>query len=166
VGRLLAAADPRLAQELMRWRREMYRQSGRAQVISVLESLLEMNLPPLVADKIQVALLPLVAQSSIEQLVLGAGPLADRYGIGAASQSIGMQPKMVAQVWDLNSVEDALVLLGGVAGTLGIETISPKLTVRADTNIDDVIADTASLQQLTNLRDRIIENVQIKLGGQ
>ena len=166
VGRLLAAADPRLAQELMRWRREMYRQSGRARVISVLEDLLEMNLPPLVADKIQVALLPLLAQSSIEQLVAGAGPIADRYGINAASKSIGMQPKMVAQVWNLNSVEEAQVLLGGVAGTLGIETVSPNLTARADTNIDDVLADTASLQQLKNLRDRIMENVNIKLGGQ
>lgn len=165
VGRLLAAADPRLAQELMRWRREMYRQSGRARVISVLEMLLDLDLPPLVADKIQVALLPLVAQSSIKQLVLGAGPIADRYGIGIAGKAIGMQAKTVAEVWGLAGVEDAQVLLGGVAGTLGIEAAPPQLTARKDATLADVLADLGSLQQLKTVRDRIVENVNIKLGG-
>src|SRR5262249_12261418 len=52
VGRLLAAADARLAQELMRWRRQAFKQSARASTLVSIDKRFELDLPPQLEEKL------------------------------------------------------------------------------------------------------------------
>ena len=51
VGRLLAAADGRLAQAMMRWRRETYQQSARLSTITAADERIALNLPATAAEQ-------------------------------------------------------------------------------------------------------------------
>ncbi len=166
VGRLLAASDARLAQELMKWRREQYKQSARATVISELQNAVALDIPVVMAEKLHSPLVPIVATAALQQLVDGAGPVADVYGIGVAGKTIGMDPKTVQDVWGLPSVEEAQAILGANPGTLGLEAPVVKQTVHDNTTLSKEVADTASLDSLKDMRNRLIDNVVVKLGGQ
>jgi hypothetical protein len=166
VGRLLAASDARLAQELMRWRREAYKQSARGSVITDIQTKIPLDMPVALAEKVHAALVPILATASVKQLAAGAGPLADRYGISVAGKTIGMEPEVLAEVWGLASAIEAQAILGGDPGTLGVEPAPPPATKRPDATLDQVLADKAALQNLSRARDRLTENIKIKLGGQ
>jgi hypothetical protein len=163
VGRLLAAADPRLAQELMRWRREAYRQSARLDTIIHVEAEIRLDLPTVLAEKLHTALVPIIAASAVDKFVEGAGPIADRYGLNVASRAIGLQPEAVQAAWKLATVLEAQTLLGGDPGTLGLVTTTPNLTPRGEVTIDKVAGDTVLLQNLGAARDRLLENVSVQL---
>jgi hypothetical protein len=166
VGRLLAAADARLAQELMRWRRELYRQSARAAVISTLETLLPLDLSGLIVEKIERALIPFVATASIREIVTGAGPISDRYGLTTVSRAVGLQPDVVRDVWKLASINEAQIVLGGAAGTFGIEAAPPPTTKRDFADLNKILSDVKNATYLQTARTRLIENIKVKLGGQ
>ena len=161
VGRLLAAADGRLAQELMRWRREAFKQSNRRDVLKS------------VAQKIALAqaldihepVAPVVAASATARIVAGAGPYADTYGLTAASRAIGMNPAALQKAWNLGSVAEAAVILGADPGTLGAQVTVPPQTPRSEVTLDQVAADSASLERLAQSRDRILINTRTKLEG-
>jgi hypothetical protein len=164
VGRLLAAADARLAQELMRWRRDAFKQSARADIIIAIEKYFDLELPDLLVEKLHEALVPIVAVSVLDSFVNGIGPVADSYGIKVASQAVGLNPKVISKVWDLASEIEAQTLLADAAA-LGAEVEAPLLTPRPDETLGSVLADTVSLERLSRARARLIDNAKIKVGG-
>ncbi|MCB9546847.1 MAG: hypothetical protein H6706_13465 [Myxococcales bacterium] len=106
VGRLLAAADARLAQELMRWRRRTFRRSVLLDVRRDLRAALAMvggldeRLGPRLAARLTGAL-------------LGPGrPFSDPFELGAIRPAEGLQPELLARAWRLASPEQAAELLG------------------------------------------------------
>jgi hypothetical protein len=160
VGRLLAAADPRLAQELMRWRREAFKQSLRADSFGLIQT--AMSLAPI---DVHVPVVPIVASASINSAVKGIGPVADPYRLDPASRMVGLDPQALQQAWNLSSVNEATGILGGDPGATGASVTAPAQTSRADTTIDAVASDTASLNRLGQMRNQILANTKQKVGS-
>lgn len=160
-GRLMAAADPRLGQELMRWRRESFRQSVRT------DSLLQIqNAIPLDQTlEIHKPVAPIVAYNAANRMVSGVTQIGDKFGLQAVSRAPGLDPAQLQKTWNLNSVAEATAILGGEAGATGVVVTAPAQTVRPATNIDQVAADTASLNRLQSVRDLTLHSVQSKLGS-
>jgi hypothetical protein len=162
VGRQLAAADARLAQELMRWRRESYKQAARADTITKVQGAIAVDLPAELEQKLQIPLAPVVSVSAAKTLADGAPAVADRFGINAASKTFGMATANLAQAWGLPAGE-AQALLVGDAATLGATVSPPEQTPRANTTLEQVAADSATLQHLNNARDRLVSNATIQV---
>lgn len=161
VGRLLAAADPRLAQELMRWRRESYKQSSRIDSLNLVQETLQLgeSLDP------RTAIGPVVATAAIEKIADAPGPISDPFGLRPLTNVIGFDPQAVERAFNLSSTDEAIAILGGDAGALGAIVKAPPTTVRDDTTIDRVAEDRGALNHLLQLRDRIFDNTKTKLGG-
>jgi hypothetical protein len=170
-GRQIAAADAQLARELMRWRTEQYRQAARADNIQLkIQPALTLDLPATLAEQLHTTLPPLVSVSATKAIAGGAPGVADRYSINHASQTLGMDPQVLTEVWNLASTEEAQSLLGG-ASTFGTPVAAVPQTERVNTTLEQVSADTASLDRLSQARSRIIGNALVatqsnKGGGQ
>jgi hypothetical protein len=160
-GRLLAAADPRLGQELMRWRREPYRQSVRADSLIAIQAAIPLNQ----TLEIHQPVVPVVAANAAGSIVSGISKVGDKYGIGAVSRAPGLDPAVLQQAWNLGSVSEATAILGGDPGATGAIVAAPAQTARTATTIDQVAADTASLNRLQSFRDQALNAVQAKLGS-
>ena len=160
-GRLLAAADPRLAQELMRWRREPYRQSVRTDSLLAIQAAIPLDQ----TLEIHKPVVPVVAANAAGSIVQGISKVGDKYGIGAVSRAPGLDPAQLQQAWNLSSVSEATAILGGEPGATSAVVTAPVQTVRNATTIDQVAADTASLNRLGSFRDQTLNAVQAKLGG-
>jgi hypothetical protein len=158
-GRLLAAADPRLAQELMRWRREPYRQSVRIDSLAAIQAAIPLNQ----TLDIHQPVVPVVAANAAGSIVTGVSVVGDKYGIGAVSGAPGLNPAQLEQTWNLSSVSVAAEILGGESGATGAVVTAPAQTVRNATTIDQVAADTASLNRLQSARDQVLNAVQLQL---
>lgn len=161
VGRLLAAADARLAQELMRWRRESYRQSARADTFAAVEKLIQLPSPLQVSEPA----LPHVAVAATGAMLTGSGPIADAYAINAAAKTAGFDPVKLAEAWGLSGPAEATAILGGNPGTLGLTVKAPPATPHPDATIETVVNDKAGLQNLADARARILQNAKVRLGG-
>jgi hypothetical protein len=160
-GRLLAAADPRLGQELMRWRREPYRQSVRTDSLLAIQAAIPLDQ----TLEIHKPVVPVVAANAAGSIVAGIKQVGDKYGIGAVSRAPGLDPVQLQQAWNLSGVSEATAVLGGEPGATGVVVQAPPQTVRTATTIDQVAADTASLNRLQAFRDQALNAVQTKLGG-
>ena len=158
-GRLMAAADPRLAQELMRWRRESYRQSVRTDSLVAIQTAIPLNQ----TLDIHQPVAPVVAVGAATGMVTAVNLIGDRYGIGAVSSAPGLDPTQLQQAWNLGSVAEANAILGGDAGATGAVVTAPAQTARPATTLAQVAADTASLNLLQSNRDRMLTGVQLKL---
>lgn len=160
-GRLIAAADGRLAQELMRWRREAYRVSALSDSLTVVEKAFSAagNLDA------QKPASPLIAPPATNQYIQNAGPLGDPYGIEVASRTIGFDGSALQQAWGLSSQQQALNLLGADPGVLGTAVAAPAQTARNNTTIDSVAADTTGLDALSNARNLTVNNLRTQAGG-
>jgi hypothetical protein len=115
-GRLLAAADQRLGQELMRWRREAYRQSARASVAATVWS----EVPQMVADPadgLRHGMVAPVAVTVLERAGAGAGASADTLGLQSAARAPGLDPENVAKAWNVSPAEARALLRGTKGGT-------------------------------------------------
>ena len=165
VGRQLASADARLAQELMRWRRESYKQSARADTISQVQNAIAVDLPAALEQKLQVPLAPILSVSAAQVLVSGAPPVADRFGIDAASKTLGMTAENLSQAWNLGSPAEAEALLGSDPATLGAPIASPEQTPRPNVTLTQVAADAASLHRLGTLRELLLETAKIQVAN-
>jgi len=163
-GRLLAAADGRLAQDIMRWRRDAYHQSAKADLVAGVKTKLQIDLTGALGDGIHTPLVPVVAVAAVGRVTSGAGPLADKFGLDPVSRTVGLDPNQVAQTWGVSATE-AAGILGADAGALGANVPPPARTPRANTTLDAEAADTASLDHLTSHRDRLLNNAKQKLGG-
>jgi hypothetical protein len=154
-GRLLAAADARLAQDLMRWRRGSFRSSARQSAIDLLQVAMRLNL-------IQDPLDPVALRYSVdvlEKMTKGIAPPTDRYGVEALLNSPLLQPELVAKAFALRSVDDAVRLLGAdVALTQSVLVDGGRAA--PTTNLDQVLSDTAGIAALAQLRQRAISNLQ------
>lgn len=161
VGRLLAAADARLAQELMRWRRESYRQAARAHTFSAVEKVIQLDAPLLVSEPAA----PYIAVAATGAMVKGSGPLADAYGIRSASRTIGFDAQTLTLAWGLSGPAEAQLIMGGDPGTLGMTVKAPAPSAHPDATIDTVAQDQGSVQRLQNSRNQILQNTKLRLGG-
>jgi hypothetical protein len=161
-ARLLAAADGRLAQELMRWRRESYKVSLHADSLNLVSKSISLIQAPDVHQPFS----PNAATSAIQSMVNPAGLVADPYGINVAQQSIGMDPSVLQQTWQLSTQQEAVDILGGNAATLGAQVAAPAQTLRENTTIDAVAADTAGLNRLSGFRSQLLDNANTTLKGQ
>ena len=161
-GRLLAAADGRLAQELMRWRREAYKVSARTDSLNLVAK----NIDLIQAADVHQPFTPVLAASAVQSLVNPIGPVADPYEIGIAQQAVGMNPVNLQQAWKLSSTEEAAAILGGDPGTLGAQVTAPVQTARPNTTIDAVAADAGGLNRLNGFRAQILDNAATTLKGQ
>jgi len=159
-GRLLAAADARLAQDLMRWRRNSYSASAFSDSLKAIQ----VKMPTLQPLDIHTPVTPLLVQSAAEKVVASAGVLVDAYRMQIAARTPGMNPTLVAETFQLANAAEAVSLLGGEPGVLGSAVTAPSQTTRTNTTIADAAADAAGLQQLTNARARMINNVNVKTG--
>jgi hypothetical protein len=111
LGRLLAAADPRFGQELMRWRREAYRQSARSSVATAVWDVV----PQIASDQSDALRHGMVAPVSVtvlERAGTGTGPPADTTGIQAASQAPGLNPVKLASAWRVSTAQAQQLLAG------------------------------------------------------
>jgi hypothetical protein len=162
VGRLLAASDARLAQELMRWRREGYRQSARADTKIAVEKAISLVQPL----DLHTPWSPVMSASAATSVFKGAGPIADPFGLNVVSRAEGLNPATLAAAWQLTSVAEATAILGGDPGVLGAAVEAPPLTDHPDVTLDSVVADTASLDRLRAVREVALANVSVTLGGQ
>jgi hypothetical protein len=160
VGRLLAAADARLAQDLMRWRRNSYSASTFSDSLNAIQA----KLPTLQPLDIHAPVTPLLTQSAAEKVVGSAGTLVDSYRMQVAARTPGMNPTLLQQALNLADTATAVNLMGGQAGVLGSSVTTQTQTTRNNATIADAAADSAGLQQLTNARTRMINNVNIKTG--
>lgn len=159
VGRLLAAADARLAQELMRWRRGAYRSSSRKFSIELLQA--KMRLTAITNPLDPVALR--YAVNILAKVASGAGPLADPFGVELIAACTLLQPKVVAAAFGLASEADASVLLGLDASRSATITFATPQTAQT---LDAVLKDIAGLVQLGRQRARILDNTHINLKGE
>jgi len=158
-GRLLAASDARLAQELMRWRREAYRQSARVDCLTAIQT--AMSLPQ--ALDVHAPVATPIAVNAAQSIVNAISKLGDRYGLGNVANVAGLNPSLVQQAWNLGSVNDAAAILGADAGATGAEVAAPAQSARSATTLAAVAADSASLQNLGNARLKIIANTETQL---
>jgi hypothetical protein len=158
-GRMLAAADPRLAQELMRWRRESYRQSVRTDSLIAIQA----AIPLQQTLDIHKPVASVVAVGAADNFVTGINQVGDRYGLGVVSAAPGLNPVQLQKAWNLSSVAEATNLLGGTPGATGAVVAAPAQIARPATTLDQVAADTASLDVLQSARDQVLNNVQLKL---
>jgi hypothetical protein len=160
-GRLLASADQRLAQELMRWRREAYKQSARADSVAQVSKDLGLAASP----DLHLPIVPVLAEATVAHFATGAGPIADPSGLKQIQSVIGLNPDAVQKAYNLPSRDAAVAILGGDAFALGASIPPPTQTPRPATTIDAVAADAASLVRLTTARDKILNNTAALLGG-
>ncbi len=165
VGRQLAAADARLAQELMRWRREPYRQAARADTIGKVQAAITVDLPAAIEEKLQTPIAAAVAVSAGNSMAAGGLPVADRFGINIAAKTVGMDPQNVSRAWALGSAAAAEGVLGGDAATLGAVVAPVAQTSRTGTTLEQVASDTAALDHLNTARTRILTSAIVKTGG-
>jgi len=159
LGRLLAAADGRLAQELMRWRRTAYRASARGDVIAALKARVP-GLDPTLADHLASALQPALATSLACRMAPHSGPLADVYGLDSAEKAPGFNAARLTTAWALPDQALAGAILAGDALAA---PASPGQVPPA--NLDQAAADTAGLDRLAAARTQILDNARRTLGG-
>jgi hypothetical protein len=159
VGRLLAAADARLAQELMRWRRGAFRSSSRQTNIDLLR--VAMRLTAIVDPLDPVALRYSV--NVLTKIASGVGRLVDPHGIEALMASPLLRPELVARAFGLETAAAAVRLLGAdvlpIQPIVGVEPAEPLLT------LDAVLGDKDGIAHLHVERTRAIDNATITIRG-
>jgi len=158
VGRLLAAADPRLAQSLMSWRRAAYQQSARASTITDIAQRAAATLPATMAEMLHTPIAPILSSAATTAVVKSAPPIADAYGLTTVAGAPGLNATTLAAAWNLASPAQAAALLGGDPGSLGGVVTSEALTTRSDTTLAAVAADAAGLSRLTAARDQAVQS--------
>jgi hypothetical protein len=162
VGRLLASADARLGQELMRWRRGAFQGAVVKDSVTDLSTKFGMAVPP-----VNVPLSPYVALHAVETIVKEPLPKADVYGLDKLGSVPGLNPNVVQKTLNLPTLEQAVSLVGGERSALG-SVVSPTAAVApGPQTLDEVVKDAAALNRLETVRATAIGNVklQTKLGA-
>ncbi|HEX5087845.1 MAG TPA: hypothetical protein VFV89_08555 [Nocardioides sp.] len=154
VGRLLAAADARLAQELMRWRRGSFRASARDSSITLLQARMKLTE---VLDPVD----PVALRYSLDvltKITAGIVAPADPLGIDLALSSPLLEPERVAKAFGLKTADEARVLLGEEPGlTRAVYVPAPE---QLFSTLDELLQDGEGMAALADVRDRAIEAVR------
>jgi hypothetical protein len=161
VGRLLAAADARLAQELMRWRSGAFSASARQSSIDLLQ--VTMHLTALTDPLDPVALRYSV--NVLAKIARGMAPLTDPFHIEAVLSSPLLQPDLVARTFGLASAGDAARLLGADTGLTQAVAAQPAQPPGQLTTVDAVLRDGPGMAALAGLRQRAIDNITAPPAG-
>ncbi len=142
VGRLLAAADARLAQELMRWRRGAFRASARDTSITLLRDAMRLTA---IADPLDPSRCA-TRSTCWRRSPRGSWRRPTRWASTCVLGQPAAAPEVVAKAFGLESVARPRVLLGEDPA------LSAPVTVRAPdrvmTTLDDVLADEVGLAAL------------------
>lgn len=154
VGRLLAMSDGRLAQELMRWRRTVFRQSVRATLTAHLPSEVRAALPAAPVERLQTPLVPVVQAHVMTSVATSGVPTANAYGMPPASAAPGLDPTQLAVAWGM-SVSEAQATLGRTAGASPVvagqtQTVAPGPIIAAQgaAHLDQLATQDAGIEAL------------------
>jgi hypothetical protein len=126
LGRLLAAADARLAQEIMAWRRHAYEQSARETLTANVEAVTPTPTPPPTSVDGQppvVGLTPALAAATVMQARTAPPPSADPTGRELVGHAPGLDPTRLDKAWKLPP--------GTASGVLGHGGGGPVLATQA-----------------------------------
>lgn len=162
VGRLLAAADARLAQELMRWRRGAYRQAVR--VASIQRLAAKITMLDLVNPRVPVA--ALFATSALGGIARGAGPLVDPYGVAVIDRSPLLDSALVKTAFNLDSVARADELLGRTSGVLDTKVPAAATPGQTFHSIEALLGDAAGARDLHGGRTQVVNNAAAQLDAE
>lgn len=166
VGRLLAAADARLAQELMRWRRNGFRAAARLDVYADLEKRLNFVIAETIPNKLQRYVLPMVAAELIDRIALAGPAVGDPFGIKLIAKVAGLQPERFADAFSLDGgIAAARNVLLGLDYPLGIDIPAVADAVLVGSSLEQVLADGKALAGLGNIRQQVIANVRTRIGA-
>ncbi|HEX5354826.1 MAG TPA: hypothetical protein VFW93_01315 [Aquabacterium sp.] len=163
VGRLLASADGRLAQELMRWRRTSYRLTARLGTLKAIETLVSVDLGANLAHKLTSPVLPMASIKLIDGIAQHAPRMGDVWGLGQIKQVVGLQAEAVAAAYQLKDVAMAEHMLTGMATPLGTSVTPQAVNLGASTTLEAVLADTAGLAHLNLQRAGVMDNVKVRM---
>src|SRR5207244_1346309 len=111
-------------------------------------------LPATLEKKLQAPIAPAVSISATKAMANAGVPIADRFGINAASRTIGMDPETLRRAWALVSAAQAKAILSGDGSALGAVVAEPTKTPRPNVRLEQVAADMASLNHLGTARHR------------
>lgn len=164
VGRLLAAADGRLAQALMRWRRESYKQSARASTIVAANARVNLDLPAALAEQLHTPIMPRAANAAASAVSAANLPAGDPHQTQTTAHLPGLQAAALAAAWQLTPATAAAML--GDPGTLGTPAAAPPQTPRSDTTLAAEAADGTGLARLAAARRQLLDNTATLLGGE
>ncbi len=156
VGRLLAAADSRLAQELMRWRRGDFRTSTKA---TLLDSL-KLRFPDLL-DK---ARMFDVAAKLVERWIDPRVRLTDPRELALIQNAPGLDPARMARAWGITEVRAREALRMDLAASPAQVDIT-EATQFGPATLETVLSDAAALGQLRDERLGVEAVGQLGLDG-
>lgn len=146
VGRLLAAADARLAQELMRWRRGDYRRSLEARLRVVIRDRF-----PILIERFR------ISDLAADLLGRWQGPgirYTDPAELSLIARAPGLDAENLAVAWGVDRDRAAAVLSIDAAALAGALD-RPGEVASGPTTIDIVARDVAALDRLAGARDRL-----------
>ncbi|WP_426595716.1 hypothetical protein ACPPVS_08910 [Cellulomonas sp. McL0617] len=155
VGRLLAAADGRLAQELMRWRRGAYRSSTQDTSRSTLVA--AMRLVEVTDPLDPVALR--FAVDVLTKVTAGIGPLGDPLLRERVLSSPLLGADALTSTFGLRSKDAIRTLLGADAGLTGAVALPPLGKVPPTSTLDQILKDSVGLAALAEVRSNAIAAV-------
>ena len=181
IGRLLAAGDGRLAQEIAAWRRGQYRRAARADNLKGLldgfdiRTLAGRDLDDLL-DRLRVVLPPLLAIEALGRVRTGCGPLVDPWGTDLVRGAAGLDPHALGDAWGLAAdVAGGLLgievtaggglrpggidVLDGFTGMLG-STLTLPGGLDAERTFAEVAADDALLGHLGRIRAGLLASAE------
>lgn len=159
VGRLLAAADARLAQELMRWRRGAYLRAAMTDSRRFVQGTL--HIAQLIDAHLPMA--AFFATRAVGRMAAGCGPLADPTELVKLAGAPGFNAEMVRQAFALDTLDHARALLGTGDALLGNVVDAPPLALGQIETLDAVLRDSVGLARLQDLRGRMLDNVKAQL---
>jgi hypothetical protein len=159
LGRLLAVADGRLAQELMRWRRQGFAASTYAGVVRKVRSLLP-GIDPSLSPHLQTAMTPVVGASVAGEVGPHIGPIADAAGLDPVVGAPGLNPSRLQAAWELSSTAEAVAVLGGTAD---VASLGEGMTGPAD--LASAAADSVGQARLAAARTQAIGNAVTTIEG-
>lgn len=161
VGRLLAAANARLAQELMRWRRGGYQHAVRVDQLARVKTLL--RVAELVDER--AALGALLAVKAVARMNRGCPPLADPFDLLKLRQAPGFDADLLRQTFRLETLDQARALVGGSATLLDSVVSAAPLAFdpgQVET-LETVMRDALGQRTLQDLRAGVLDNLRNQL---
>jgi hypothetical protein len=153
LGRLLAASDPRLRQDLSRWRVAAYRQAATRAAEAQLQRGAEV--PASLASRLQLAPAPVVAESILGHIAREAWTTrADGNELAAIRSASGLDAAVLAASWGLASADDARALLGPARMDGGDDAIlpAPPPSEAAIATVEEAADDSDALAVLAQAR--------------
>ena len=159
VGRLLAAADARLAQELMRWRRTAYTRSVKADTFKRLRDFA--HIVELIDDRLPLA--AFFATQAVTRMAKGCAPIADPSQLTMLTAAPGFNVDLVRQSFALDSIDQAHALLGAGRTLLNEAVDLPAVAALPADTLDSVLRDAAGIKRLNDMRARMLDNVKAQL---